>query len=313
MDYLFFDIECANCFNGKGKICSFGYVITDDKFNIKEQKDILINPKSKFHLGKPGTDLGITLAYPEAEFKKHPDFNWAYGVIKDLLTNGNYITVGHSVGNDLLFILSECERYKKEPFYIKAYDTQVIYRQLREQNNDVGLEKLCEEFNIEKEALHRSDYDAYITMRVLKAMCIETGLKPNELIERYPESYLDIKDGQIVRHFNVTSPSKVVLNYSKKVHLDRTVAIKELFGVNICIDNTFEENDIKKAKKIVKWIKRVGCNYTIKPKKCSFYVMEEKDTKRSKKAVELLSQNEANFKIINLEELKNMLRIEEDL
>ena len=28
--YLFFDVECANCFNGKGKLCSFGYVLTDE-------------------------------------------------------------------------------------------------------------------------------------------------------------------------------------------------------------------------------------------------------------------------------------------
>ena len=34
MRYLFFDIECCNGRN----ICEFGYVITDDKFNILEKK-----------------------------------------------------------------------------------------------------------------------------------------------------------------------------------------------------------------------------------------------------------------------------------
>ena len=114
MNYLFFDIECANCFQGKGKICSFGYVICDEEFKILEQKDILINPKSKFRLGKPGTDMGIKLAYDETEFLKHGDFSQTYDEIKSLFMNGNYIAFGHAVGNDLQFILSDCERYNKE-------------------------------------------------------------------------------------------------------------------------------------------------------------------------------------------------------
>lgn len=313
MELLFFDIECANCFQGHGKICSFGYVICDEYFNIKEQKDILINPKSKFHLGKPGTDEGIKLAYDEAVFKKQPDFNWAYGIIKNLLENKNYILFGHSVGNDLQFIISECERYKKGQYYIKAYDTQVIYRQLRDLKNDTGLEKLCEEYNIEKEALHRSDYDALITMKVLKAMCKETNLDVHELLERYPESYLEAKDGAVVRRFNVTSPAKVVLNYSRKIYIDKSIAIKELFGQSIAIDNVFEEENIKRAKNIAKWIKRVGCNYTIKPKKCNYYVMENKDSKRSKIVTDLLEKQIAEIKIIDLEELERMLKIEERL
>jgi hypothetical protein len=43
MDYIFFDIECANCFGGRGKICSFGYVITDENFNIRQKNDLIIN------------------------------------------------------------------------------------------------------------------------------------------------------------------------------------------------------------------------------------------------------------------------------
>ena len=42
MKYLFFDIECANCFEGKGKICEFGYVLTDEAFNEIESKEIII-------------------------------------------------------------------------------------------------------------------------------------------------------------------------------------------------------------------------------------------------------------------------------
>ena len=313
MQYLFFDIECANCFNGHGKICSFGYVICDEHFSVIEQKDILINPKSKFHLGKPGTDIGITLAYDEKEFLKHEDFSVAYDQIRALLTNGNYVTFGHAVNNDLQFILSECERYKKEKFYVKAYDTQILFRQLRQEKTDTGLERLCAEYGIEKESLHRSDYDAFITMQVLKNICKETNSSIEELLGTYPNSFLEIKNGEIVKYFNVTSPAKTVLNYSKKVYKDKTVEVKELELVSIAIDNVFEDTNIKRAKKIVRWIKRVGANYTIKTKKCNIYVMEDKDSKRSKQATELLATKKAEFKIINLEELQNMLKCEEVL
>ena len=39
MKYVFFDIECANCYQGKGKICSFGYVITNENFDVEEKYD----------------------------------------------------------------------------------------------------------------------------------------------------------------------------------------------------------------------------------------------------------------------------------
>ena len=48
MKYLFFDIECANCFNNIGKICEFGYVMTDEKFKVLDKNLILINPNTKF-------------------------------------------------------------------------------------------------------------------------------------------------------------------------------------------------------------------------------------------------------------------------
>ena len=47
MKYLFFDIECANCYQNCAKIFSLGYVVTDENFNILHDKeDVLI--KSNF-------------------------------------------------------------------------------------------------------------------------------------------------------------------------------------------------------------------------------------------------------------------------
>ena len=80
MNYCFFDIECANCFGGKGKICSFGYVITDEQFNILEKKDIVINPRSSFNLGPD-----LKLAYTKSEFRQAAPFPDYYDEIGALL------------------------------------------------------------------------------------------------------------------------------------------------------------------------------------------------------------------------------------
>ena len=49
MKFVFFDIECANYINDMFTICTFGYTITDEHFNVIKKEDILINPKSKFN------------------------------------------------------------------------------------------------------------------------------------------------------------------------------------------------------------------------------------------------------------------------
>lgn len=312
MNYLFFDIECANCFNGQGKICSFGYVLCDDKFNVIEQKDILVNPKSRFYLRRAGEE-GITLAYEKEEFLKAPAFNAVYETIRKLLQKEDQIIFGHSVGNDLGFIASDCERYKKEQFYIKSFDTQVIYRQMKGEKNDKGLEKLCEEYNIEKATLHRSDYDAFVTMQVLKNLCKEKECTVQELLELYPNSYLELKEGKIIKQFNPTSNAKVLFNYAKRVHVDKKFRDEKLVGVGFALDDCFEETDMKRAKNIVAWIKKKGAMYLTKVQRCNIYVIENSDSERSKKAAKILEKESDKFKIINLEELQKMLNIEEQL
>ena len=61
MEYLFFDIECANCDGGNGKICSFGYVLADSRLDVMEKRDIVINPKAPFKLKGWGNKYYINL------------------------------------------------------------------------------------------------------------------------------------------------------------------------------------------------------------------------------------------------------------
>jgi hypothetical protein len=56
MNYLAFDIEAANGYKPYS-ICSIGVVIADENLNIISQRNIWINPKTKYDLMAQGKML----------------------------------------------------------------------------------------------------------------------------------------------------------------------------------------------------------------------------------------------------------------
>ena len=112
MRYLFFDIECSE---GKS-MCSFGYVLTDEKFRILEKDDILMNPEAIFHTGAWGKKNreaypGIEMAYPKEVFLKSPTFPALYEKIKSLIEYKDQTVIGFSHKNDTVFLDNACKRY----------------------------------------------------------------------------------------------------------------------------------------------------------------------------------------------------------
>ena len=79
MNYLFFDIECATCRGGKGKICEFGYLLTDDNFNEIKREEILINPNSPFDW----YTLKNLLHFTKNEYKSAPTYDSVYEKITE--------------------------------------------------------------------------------------------------------------------------------------------------------------------------------------------------------------------------------------
>ena len=82
--YLFFDIECANRdSDGRNMIYSFGYLLSDEQFNILcSEKDLVINPNVKewdwYVLKK-------ILAYSKKYVESQPKFPHLYEKIKKLI------------------------------------------------------------------------------------------------------------------------------------------------------------------------------------------------------------------------------------
>ena len=185
MKYLFFDIECANCYNNCAKIFSLGYCITDENFNILEDKrDVLINPRDRFdwYVAKK------MMAYPRSIFADQPAFPEFYDFFKAMFEDEDTIVIGYAVTNDVHFLQDDCKRYGLTPFTYRFYDVQQIYARQPENNTAKNLEdSLLSWCGIEPENLHRSDEDAYNTMLILKAIAAYHGKNLPELLEMYPE------------------------------------------------------------------------------------------------------------------------------
>lgn len=171
MKYLFFDTESANC-RRSGNIFSFGYLLTDEQFNvISPQEDIIINPRTRF-------DSYVKkhiLAYKSEQIKSAPDFAAVYPRLREIMTAENVVCVGYGVENDLKFLNGDCARYELEKIPAKFYDVQTLIRQAENR----AFRKLALEYAFytgeADEHAHRSDADAYFTMRVAQEICKKSG------------------------------------------------------------------------------------------------------------------------------------------
>ena len=347
MEFIFFDIECANCFQGRGKICSFGYVITDENFNIISKEDILVNPHSKFHLCGHGNHPGITLGYDEKTFKSSPDFNRNYGKIRELLTKPDRLVFGFSVMSDAGYIKSECERYHKEIFDYNFIDIQRIFTDYKGLQNTPSLINCAHEYGvIESQEVHKSDDDSYFTMRVLKGICEETGLSPLELVEKYPHCKCWCKNGELGSEFikfkelqkaqkhtkmevltgsprsNWMHASKEnaesFAKYIKSVFVNR-FSTSDLCGKKICISSLYEEYHFNEMMNIVSLLASCGAKYTRHAYSCDYFVeydITDKSGKEykcyRKERAQLINETEREIKFINIDTLLSLLNATEN-
>lgn len=310
MQYLFFDIECANCFNGAGKICSFGYVLTNENLDILEQRDIIINPRQKFHLRSRGSSAcDIELAYPLETFRNAPDFPHYYKQIRDMLTAPDRRVFGHSVNNDMRFLMSECVRYKLDFFDFCAYDTQTLHRYFTKAQNDCGLSKICEAFGIDcSQALHRSDYDAYLTMQVFARLCKDAGVQPEGLLELCPNAYYTAEKGKIVNHYATIAYSKRLLEFARHCRPVADMQNDLVKDKYFCFSKAFESEKYKESLYLIKQIRNLGGYYTDKLNTADVYLQWGEPCARTQRLPERRQQDKP-ICVVDEEQLISMLGV----
>lgn len=338
MKYLFFDIECANCDGGDGKICSLGYVLTDTSFNVIETEDIIIDPNAPFHLrgyGKAQRTY-IELAYSEEVFRAAPRFPHFYERIKELLTEQDTLIFGFAPENDASFLASEFERYELQNVDFEFCDVQRIFKRHinDEGGNQFSLVRACEYLGVATpETVHKSVDDARATMGILKRICAEEGRGAPELMVFYAPCTGELVNGELnVSYFKKKTPLEPwELNMMKGVNEDnfkkllkKTKRAKNarsgpLRGRTVCISDGYEYHRYHQMCMIVPLVAEAGGRVTRKVKECDIFVsgtVRKRDRKFARcqrmRTVNELRENGRDIQIVSLNTFLGWLHMTEE-
>ena len=297
MKYLFFDIECCD----GNHICSFGYVIIDEKFNIIAKKDLVINPEKPFNLGRDKFNPRIQLAYQEYTFYKQKNFKYFYPTIKELLCNQEYVVLGHSISSDLQYLKIACERYDVDNIDIGVYDTQDFYYQLNKKYKTRSLENIINDLSIKVENLqeHKSCDDAEMSMLITKEICNRLNVSISDLLTLCESS---IKDGN----------PKELSDRAKNKKFSKTLkAIAQKYPdrnnwKSICLSDIIVETDFEKRIQLIKRIFESGYNYICKVSECDYFVTANEYGERDL-SCDYNIDNGKKIKKITIKDLSKML------
>ena len=283
MEYVFFDIECANCFDGKGKICSFGFVRTDTSFCVLQKEDWIINPRARFYLaGRKGTQ-DLTLAYPQSRFRRAPSFPSFYQKIRDLLCAPDQIVIGHAVSNDVKFILDECERYRLEPFEYDFFDSQKLYREYKQIGNQVSLEKILADFGMTPTTLHKSDDDALMTMWATRELCLAYQKPLEEIVKAHPRCGGTVKNGQMLcgdaKRYSEGENNRLqngnlsmFLGFLDALRAQTPSVCSELTGARICLPQSYAREHFRQMVLLCRELARHGASYVRHPQDATLFI-----------------------------------------
>lgn len=315
MKFVFFDIECACVSKNYAKICAFGYVVCDEKFNILQQEEILINPRGDFHLTGGHGSKGLVLPYEYDSFKQYPKFKAQYAKIKSLLEDKDSYIFGHSTINDVKYLNLETRRYKLPVFNFNFWDTQLIYMTVTGQfEHQFGLEYIANRMSVDYTP-HSAVNDAYATMRVLQAICERENSGFSQLVEKYGLCAGSLGKGRIIQP--VSTPQKEYVNakirkkreisririkFNNFLNTKKPLSCGRLQGKRFIFSREIEDN-LSLSKPLVDALYACGGEYHTKLDKCNVYVAAENDqTFRARTA-----QSSPEIDIINMDELRELI------
>ena len=289
MKYLCFDIE--SCDGGKnGSLCSFGYCIADENFNILEQDDIIVNPNKAFNKRLFGTV--IKLAYTEDVFRSAPRFPLVYDKIKSLFTE-DMVVIGFSIINDVNYLSDAIRTYKLQQIGYEFYDVQLMYGIHQKAARNFSLATAAAEFNIEV-LEHRSVDDAVATLKVLKGILDSSGYTFNEFIESY-----GIMPGRINKHGVKNCFTDVVysgIDYgsvkTKKRLLNEFMLTMPRSKKNglpfshkvVCFDEDLELDDISLTRNRIAKLYELGGRYSSGVESSNVFIYDKEESARYKYA-----------------------------
>lgn len=300
MYYLFFDIECSDGIH----ICSFGYCLTDDKFNVIKKEDIVINPESKFILSKNKRRPKINLAYSEEFFVKQKNFLSHYPKIKDILCKENQIILGHSILSDFHFLYNACERYSLPNLELTGFDIQKLYQIYFNKKNVQSLESILNELNIEnnKIRLHKSCDDAFATMLVAKRICEIEKISLDTIVNKYKDCFID------GRNLKIKNKKK---SFNEEIAQLRKDLLKNC-KLKIAFSEDFKTLSKKEKIEIIKRMFCYGYDFTAKVNECNIFVKGKEKQNREIYCDRLIGRGQ-DIKKLSFNEFLKMVETKNDL
>ena len=332
MKYLFFDIECANCNKGAGKICEFGYVLTDEKFAVLEQEIYLINPNDVFdwYVAKK------ILAYKAIEYNRSPDYPHFYPKIQALLTDADTMIFGHTVDSDFKYLNDESRRYNLPYFDCKFYDVKYMYDTYAQADKSSSVSKICAALEIELPVqVHRSVDDAYATMEILKELCKRLEAGAPDLIARYEDCKGETSGGVITTVVGERAKAKraqaakenLLIGKNKKRFFrfirsetpPEKICENELTGKKVSISLHYEYAHFSQMMAIARRLKGCGCQYWTKVSEADYFVTYPPADENEDEALDARDayareavEKGANLRCISFEEFLCILGVTEE-
>ena len=279
MNYLAFDIEAANGFK-LYSICSIGFVIADEKFNILSQFNLWINPKTKYNLNGTRSNIEINLNLDKEVLNKAPLFSERFDEINQLLTNKNYCVVGHAVESDVRMLNAALKKYKLKPINFEFICSQLLYKSIVGGKDVKSLTKIADELN-EKFNAHSADEDAKMSMLTLKHLTEKTGKTLQELLCEYQIRIGRTENFELTRSISLlneackkkATQAAVLKIVNEIASLRKKYKIKtQPFSMNVAFSRNIEINADQVLLDALDKLVCMNAQYTSKTGKCNLFV-----------------------------------------
>lgn len=298
MKYLFYDCEFASCYGGKEKICEFGYVLVDEKFNVLYKGNIIINP----NISKKDWDwyaLKKVLTRKIEVYESKLTFPSYFKQISYLINNADYI-LGHSIEGDVHALNCELQRYNLPCLNFKFYDIKEMYKVYNNDKKNVSVQDMLKELEIKGDSnAHDAGADALNTMLELKAILKKVGFTLEEMIEMCPQAKDETTDFKIksrikAEHERLTRREKLLngdysdgTNDLKLMGRNKNMKIfyqfldnvqqnetgsEKLKGKKVTISLNYEVGHFKETMNLVQIVKNNGGEYILKASNADIFV-----------------------------------------
>ena len=290
MKYLFFDVECSNCFDGLGKICEYGYVLMDENFNTIKKDDIPMSPgrgeRNRFHLKGRKDEKDLELAYEYDYYYEQPEFSYFYERIKNLMNDEETICFAYSMENDIHHLDGTCRRYKKEPLNYICYDVQKMVSKHLNLKNPIALRSACLEIVGSEVTIslqeHLSRDDAEMTRLIFKKICEINGKSPSEMLKEFDFAKTNSID--FIRRAKERADRKRIRQigfdlYRSVVSLDEELDKPENIGKRYNISGELKTH-LDELKITIELVKSKGGLFSLRLDKTDFFIVYDEDNKK---------------------------------